>query len=104
MAKLGKLGVLSFAKLQAVILAIAGLISGVLYSFGGAIIDVLVSAKVISSSETPGVGYGTALAFLALIAMPIIFAIFGFMIGLIEALLYNLFARWSGGIEVDFEQ
>jgi hypothetical protein len=44
------------------------------------------------------------LAFGALIGMPIIFATFGFIVGLIEAFLYNLFARWFGGIEIDFEQ
>lgn len=36
--------------------------------------------------------------------MPIIFATFGFMVGLIEAFLYNVFARWFGGIEIDVEQ
>jgi len=104
MAKLRKIGVLFLTKLQAVIMAIVGLIAGILYSFGGAIYDVLVSTKVLSSSTTPGVGYGTALAFLALIAMPILFAIFGFIVGAIGAFLYNLVAGWFGGIEIDFEQ
>jgi ABC-type multidrug transport system permease subunit len=104
MSKLKRIRVFSLAKLQAVIMAIVGLIAGILYSFGGAIYDVLVSTKVLSSSTTPGVGYGTALAFLALIIMPIMFATFGFIVGLIEAFLYNLFARWFGGIEIDFEQ
>jgi hypothetical protein len=44
------------------------------------------------------------LAFGALIGMPIIFATFGFIVGLIEAFLYNLFARWFGGIVLDIEQ
>jgi len=104
MAKVKRIGVVSFAKLQTVILAIVGLVAGILYSFGGAIIDVLVSANVINSTETPGLSYGTALAFLALIGMPLIFASCGFVVGLIEAVLYNLFARWFGGIEIDFEQ
>ncbi len=47
---------------------------------------------------------GTALAFLALIGMPITFAAFGFVVGLIEAFLYSLFAKWYGGIEIDFGQ
>ncbi len=85
-------------------MAIVGLIAGILYSVGGAIYDVLVSIGWITSASTPGVGYGTALAFLALIGMPVTFATFGFIVGLIEAFLYNLFARWFGGIEIDFEQ
>jgi len=40
----------------------------------------------------------------ALVGMPVIFATFGFILGLVEALLYNLFAKWFGGIELDFEQ
>ncbi len=39
MAKLKTLKLLAFAKLQAVIMAIVGLIAGILYSFGGLIID-----------------------------------------------------------------
>jgi hypothetical protein len=104
MAKVKKIGVLSFAKFQAVLGALIGLIAGILYSLGGAIIDTLVSLGWIVSEETPGLSFGTVLAFGALIGMPLIFATFGFMLGLIEALLYNLFARWFGGIEIDFEQ
>jgi hypothetical protein len=95
MAKLTTIRVLSFAKFQAVLMAPIGLVAGVLYSFGGAIYDVL---------TTGSVNLGTALAFLALIGMPIIFAAFGFIVGLLEALLYNLFAGWFGGIETDFER
>jgi hypothetical protein len=54
--------------------------------------------------STPGVSWGTALAFLALIGMPIIFATFGFIAGAIGASLYDLVARWVGGIEVHLEQ
>ena len=104
MAKVKKIRLFSIAKLQAVIMAIVGLIAGILYSVGGAIYDVLVSIGWITSASTPGVGYGTALAFLALVGMPVTFATFGFMVELIEVFLYNLFAGCFGGIEIDFEQ
>ncbi len=71
-------------------MAIVGLIAGILYSVGGAIYDVLVSIGWITSVSTPGVGYGTALAFLALVGMPVTFATFGFMVGRIEVFLYNI--------------
>ena len=71
-------------------MAIVGLIAGILYSVGGAIYDVLVSIGGITSASTPGVGYGTALAFLALVGMPVTFATFGFMVGRIEVFLYNI--------------
>jgi len=80
-----------------------GLAAGILYSFGGFIIDTLVSLEWITSSETPGLSYGTLLAFGALIGMPIIFAVFGFVAGLIVAILFNILAKWFGGIAIDFE-
>lgn len=94
---------MSFGKLQAFIMLFAGLLAGIVYSFGGLIIDTLVSLGWITSSETSGLSYGTVLAFGAVIGMPLIFAIFGFIFGLIEAFIYNLFARWFGGIEIKLE-
>ena len=106
MAKVKKIGVFSFAKFQAVTMAMVGLVAGILYSFGGLIIDALVSIGWVSSSSasTPGLGFGTVLAFGALIGMPAIFAALGFIFGLVEASIYPWFARWFGGIELDLEQ
>jgi len=104
MGKLQKIRVLAFAKFQAVLMTLLGLLAGILYSFGGLIIDVLVSFSWITSSETPGLNYGTLFAFGALIGMPIIFALVGFLVGIFEAILYNLFAKWFGGLKIDFEQ
>jgi hypothetical protein len=104
LAKVKKIKVLSLAKFQAVLLALLGLLAGAVYSFGGLIIDALVSLGWITSSSTPGISYGTALAFGALIGMPAIFAVVGFVAGFIEAVLYNIFVRWFGGINLDFKQ
>jgi len=92
-AKVNKISVLSLAKLQAVIMVVAGLICGIIYSFGGFIYDMF----------TIGLNWGTALAFFALIGMPILFATCGFLAGAIGALLYNLVAKRFGGIEMVFE-
>lgn len=54
--------------------------------------------------STPGLSFGTVLAFGALIGMPIIFGIVGFFGGIVEALLFNLFTAWFGGLNIDFEQ
>lgn len=93
LSKLKKLGVVFFAKVQALIMAVAGLIAGVLYSFGGFFYEL----------STGNLNSGTALAFLALIGMPLIFAGVGFLAGAIGALLYNLVALWTGGIEADLD-
>ena len=106
MTRINKIKVFSFAKFQAFLGLLIGLICGIIYSFGGLIIDVLVSYELLSSAamSTPGLSYGTLLAFWALIGMPIICSIAGFLLGLVEAVLYNLFARWFGGIEVNFDK
>ncbi|KAA3619555.1 MAG: hypothetical protein DWQ05_02195 [Calditrichaeota bacterium] len=93
MAKIKKIGILTLAKLQAVIMAVAGLIAGTVYSFGGLIYDL----------ATIGLNGGTALAFLALIGMPVLFATAGFFAGAIGAVLYNSTTRWFGGIEMKCE-
>ena len=35
--------------------------------------------------------------------LPIFYGVMGFVFGIIMAAIYNLFARWIGGIEVDVE-
>lgn len=104
MAKIKKIKVLSMVKFQVVIASLIGLVAGIVYSFGGLIIDVLVSIGWITFPSTPGLSFGTVLAFGALIGMPIIFATIGLAVGLIEALLYNIYAKLFGGIEIDFEE
>ena len=94
MAKLKKVGVLFLAKLLTIIMVFIGIIAGTLYAVGGAIYDVL---------TTNSVHLGTALAFLALLGMPIIFGLVGFLAGVIGALIYNIVARWFGGIELEID-
>ncbi len=94
MAKLKKLGVLFSAKLQAIEMAVVGLIAGILYSFGGAIYELV----------TGTLNSGTALAFVALLGMPAVFATFGFVAGAIGAVLYNFVAKRVGTLEIDLEQ
>jgi len=35
--------------------------------------------------------------------MPFIYAIMGFVGGIVSAFVYNLIARWVGGVEVEVE-
>jgi hypothetical protein len=43
--------------------------------------------------------FGTGFA----IAMPFLYAFFGFVFGIIGAFIYNVIAKWIGGIEVEVE-
>ncbi len=38
-----------------------------------------------------------------MILLPVFYALMGFVVGLIGALIYNLVAKWLGGIEVEVE-
>jgi hypothetical protein len=93
MRTLRHLDSLSFAKLQALIMAMAGLIAGLIYALSGFFMELL----------NNNLNSGTALAFLAIAGMPVLFASAGFVAGLLGAPLYNLLAARTGGIQVNFE-
>ena len=90
---LKKIGVLSLAKLHGILIAVFGLIVGLIYGFLGVIFG-LVSGSI-------GIaGLGIA----SIIFLPIMYGVFGFVIGALMAFLYNLVAGWVGGIEMEFEK
>ena len=91
MTKFTTLNIFGLAKLQAFLGAHVGLLAGVIYSFGGLIYDLF----------TIGLNLGTLLAFGALVGMPIIFAVIGFVLGVLEAILFNILSGWTGGTEID---
>lgn len=88
--------VFKLIRLQTILGALLGLFCGLLYSVGGLVLDTLVSLNWINSTETPGLGIGTILAFGALIGMPLIFGLAGGVLGAIEGLLYQLAQKWLG--------
>ena len=90
--KTKKIHVFFYAKLQATLMALLGLIAGIIYSLGGLLWELTVGIPL---------NLGTILAFLALLGMPALFAMVGFITGSISALLYNRAALWVEGIEID---
>jgi len=101
MKKRNKLNILAFAKFQAIFFGLIGLLLGILYFFGGLILDVSVSMNWLQSEETTGLSYGTFLAFGALILMPLIGVLIGFFTGIIEALLYTIWTQWMSSIQIN---
>lgn len=95
---MGKFSVVQFAFYTALFFAIVGVLCGILYSFGGLIIDAGVSIGWLSpeSWETPGLSKGTILAFGALIGMPWIFAVMGFVAGIVVGIVISPFAGMFG--------
>lgn len=88
-----------FVLVQTIVMELIGLLAGILYAFGGFLIDALVSLGWITSNETPGLSYGTVLAFGALVGMPVIFATIGFLLGLVEVMLYKIVIFLFGGFK-----
>lgn len=90
--KLRRIKVLSLAKVYTVLMALIGLFTGIYYAILG-----------ISFGVSQGFS-GAGLALFNIIVTPVYFGILGFVAGVILALLYNIVARWVGGIELDLEK
>jgi hypothetical protein len=87
-------GVLSVAKIMGLIYGCLGLIFAPFFL----LIGVLGSLAGQQKSPFAGV-FGVLLA----LFMPVLYGVMGFVMGLIGGLLYNLFARWVGGFELEME-
>jgi hypothetical protein len=87
-------GVLSVAKIMGLIYGCMGLIFAPFFL----LIGVMGSALGKQNSPLAGI-FGVGFAIL----MPLLYGAMGFVMGAIGALLYNLFARWVGGFELEIE-
>ncbi|HRO28218.1 MAG TPA: hypothetical protein PK743_06485 [Luteimonas sp.] len=93
-----KLDVLSVGKITGVIAAAFGLLAGlILLVFGGMLAGLAGS----SGEGNPLLAVGGGI--FGVIALPIIYGFFGFIGGLIQALIYNLAAGVIGGIRIETE-
>ena len=94
MTKVKKIGVLSLGKFFGIFYALMGLIFGVFFSI----------RSLIGFSTGTGTGLiGTVFGISAIILLPIFYGLLGFVFGIISAVLYNLVAKWIGGIEIETE-
>jgi len=84
MVVLKKIGVMSFAVIYAIMMAIFGLILGIGYA-------------IMPGSPLSGLGI------YAIILVPIMYAAIGFVGGAISALLYNVLAKWVGGVKLEIK-
>jgi uncharacterized membrane protein len=91
MQELKKIGVLSTAK----IFAFFGLVLGV--------ISIIVQKVICSIDSTSAISYGVSCTSgWSSLLLGVVFAIITYALaGLIVAALYNIFARWVGGIKFD---
>jgi len=91
---INRIGVLSAAKLLGALYALLGLIFGVFGFLLFAVLGTIFNSLGLGS-------YGIIAGIVVLFACPITMGISGFISGAISALLYNLVAKFVGGIELD---
>lgn len=89
-----RVGIISVAKVMAIISALIGLIIGIIFA--------LVVGVFGSISGMPMWIHGLGVA--AIIVFPLMLAIGGFIHGAVIAFIYNLAARLIGGIDLEFQQ
>ena len=101
--RIRKLGVLSVAKIQALVALVLSLCISIPY---GLIIIMygLFGASLVGGNAGLAVGGGgVVLGIVIMIGLPIIYSLIAFVFGAIAALVYNLFANMVGGIEIEVE-
>ena len=94
MVVLKKIGILSVAKVQAILMIVVGLVLGIFYAIVAASID-----KTQYTSEPI-----VMLGWWSILIMPVFYGILGFILGAIGAWLYNIVAKKVGGIEIELSK
>jgi hypothetical protein len=93
---LKRIGVLSVGKVAVVLYGSLGLIAGLILSLFS-LLGVAIGAASGDENAILGAVFGVG----AIIILPIVYGLMGFIVGIIAASLYNLAARFTGGIELD---
>lgn len=94
MTKIQHIGVMSVAKVAAIIYLVIGLIAGLIFSIG------VLLGSMSASSDFP-IASGMFFAVVTLVLTPLLYAVLGFIMGAIAAAVYNVAAKAIGGIEMD---
>jgi len=88
---LKKIEVLSAAKISAAMGVVGGLLAAILFAIPSLIFGSLMDAG----------GFGVGMGVGAIIFLPIMYGIAGFIGGAIYAFVYNIVSKWVGGIEIE---
>lgn len=92
MQRIRRMDVMQMAKTLGALYFLLGFIIGVPVLF-------FMSSVANTRSGMPGFGNGFGIGMI--IAMPVIYGVIGFIGGALMAAVYNLVARWTGGIGID---
>ena len=100
--RINKLGILSVAKMYALIMLVVSLLISIPYG----LFIMFFGAAMMSTGGRSGLAAGggsIVLGLLFMIGIPIFYGAIGFVFGAIGALIYNIFAGIVGGIEIEVE-
>ena len=100
--RIKKLGILSVAKIYALMLFVMSLLISVPYG----LFIMFFGAMMMGTGERAGFAAGggsIVIGLVVMIGLPIFYGLIGFVAGAISALVYNLFAGMIGGIEIEVE-
>ena len=96
-----KVGVLSLGKLMGMMYAAIGLLFGVIYALVSIVGGGAMMAMGGGGESAMGGGMMMGLGLAAVIVLPIVYGLLGFIGGLLSALFFNIAAKYAGGLEVE---
>lgn len=100
--RIRKIGILSVAKIYAVMMLVLSLLISVPYG----LMIMLFGAVMVGSGANQGLmagGGAIVMGLLVMIGIPVFYALIGFIAGALGALVYNIFAGIVGGVEIEVE-
>jgi len=95
---LKSLGVLSVGKIMGATYAALGLLLGAFFS-----LFAILGAAIGAGRNGPGPVEGIIFGAMAIVFVPVFYGILGFVGGIIGAVVYNVIAKYVGGIEFEFQ-
>jgi len=101
--RIRKLGVLSVAKMYAVMMLVISLLIAIPYGLFIIVFSLIGAGSAGGDAAIMLGGGGIVMGLGVMIGMPIMYALMGFVFGALGALIYNVFAGMVGGIEIEVE-
>jgi hypothetical protein len=98
-----RVGVLSVAKIEGLLMMVIGLIIGVIYGLIFMIFGAAMSSLAPREGQAMGGVGSVVIGLIIMVAVPIFYGVLGFVGGAIGALIYNAAAGIVGGIKLDLE-
>ena len=100
---LTRIGPVSLAKFQGIVFALIGFIVGLIMGLASLVLGSLLGSLGTSGSHS-AIGIFGGLGLAAILVIPLLYGAIGFIAGLISAWIFNMIAKWIGGIELNINE